>query len=49
MLPYWLEYTFHFHVEMMARNDKYHDGVKREMPEHCDPVKMFSKVGGCSS
>lgn len=43
VLPYWQEYTFHFHVEMQARNDKFTDGIQRERPEHCDPVKMFSK------
>ena len=45
ILPYWQEYTFHFHVEMQARSESFvnKDGVKPEVPTRCDPVKMFSK------
>jgi predicted neuraminidase len=43
ILPMWQEYTFHYHLEMMARGEKFKDGVKRDLPTHCDPVKMFSK------
>ena len=48
VLPYWQEYTFHFHQEMMVRNNKFNDGIKRDVPEHCDPVKMFSEGKGAA-